>query len=398
MIRQSGEARSVRIESMRAVAALSVVAAHVFALDYGWRGVFNGFGRRALMSGGAGGVFIFFMLTGYLLFWPFARRDFADGPPIRMAGYAANRALRILPLYYATIAGLVAVDLWMGPHRDVWRFALLLENFSTHTAETGDGPMWTLVLEIQFYALLPLLALGLARVSRRSVGAAALALAIIGVGSLAWRYSIDSAPGQHLLWDVSMANSACLFASGMLLALVRLQWERKPARRLPGWCLNSDAWMVAAIALWAVFAWQLTSAGFIPFLVAASFLAVGSCVLPLSRGRLMSVLEWRPLAVLGIASYSLYLLQVPIITRLAHTSLAQADLGGLALFALVTVPLCCAAALVSYAVVERPFLRMRRRWVGRSPTRQAPGRVMPARRRSPDLPATATSDDAAATR
>ena len=47
---------------------------------------------------------MFFTLTGYLLFLPFARSAWGERGPIRYGRYAANRALRILPLYYVVIA------------------------------------------------------------------------------------------------------------------------------------------------------------------------------------------------------------------------------------------------------------------------------------------------------
>jgi peptidoglycan/LPS O-acetylase OafA/YrhL len=121
--------------------------------------------------------------------------------------------------------------------------------------------------------------------------------------------------------------------------------------------------LAAAVLLWSLFVWKELDSGAIGLLAIAAFLAVGSCVLPLSRDRVMAVLEWRPLAVLGIASYSLYVLHVPIVNWLSKKSIAGT--GGLHLvrFGAVAVPLCCAVALLSYAVIERPFLRLRRRWV-----------------------------------
>jgi peptidoglycan/LPS O-acetylase OafA/YrhL len=102
------------------------------------------------------------------------------------------------------------------------------------------------------------------------------------------------------------------------------------------------------------------------------------------------VLEWRPLAMLGIASYSLYVLHVPIVNKLAGTSLASFGAAGLLRFALVAVPLCCAVALISYAIIERPFLRLRRRWVGPAPVSPEPVIATPPSPASPAIQAQAT--------
>jgi peptidoglycan/LPS O-acetylase OafA/YrhL len=89
----------------------------------------------------------------------------------------------------------------------------------------------------------------------------------------------------------------------------------------------------------------------------ASFLLVGACVLPLRDGLGVRTLDWRPVAVVGVASYSLYLWHVLVIDQLYQHGVRS--LG--ALLAL-SAPLCIGVALVSYAGIERPFLRLRRRW------------------------------------
>ena len=75
---------------------------------------------------------------------------------------------------------------------------------------------------------------------------------------------------------------------------------------------------------------------------------------------MVRALRARPLAVLGVASYSLLLAHDPILKVLAATPWAP-SWGGLLL---VGLPLCLLVAAASYALVEAPFLRLRRRWVG----------------------------------
>ena len=87
-----------------------------------------------------------------------------------------------------------------------------------------------------------------------------------------------------------------------------------------------------------------------PWAAVASFLVVGAVALPLAPGPLTRALDWRPLALLGVASYSLYLWRLPIVDALAPHAL------------LLSVPLSLIAAVVSYRLIEAPFLRLRRRW------------------------------------
>ena len=347
-IAQAGEVRSVRVESLRALAALSVVAGHAYA-------AVNGYGTSdaldKLMLGGLLGVFLFFALTGYLLFWPFARRAFGDGTPLSLHKYARNRAARILPLYYVVVATLLVVKEDGGTWEQWWRFATFSQNFSESTAGTVNGPMWTLVVEVQFYALLPLVAALLAAAGRGRRGAAAC-LGAAGVASVVLQEVVH--PPLHI-WSLSLATTFVFFVAGMLLALLRLEWEERRPACLDGPLGRSDLWLLAGAVPWiAVVAryeqWWLVALG--------AFCLVGACVLPLRRGVLSRALSWRPLAAVGVASYSLYLWHFPILEWLAERRLEE---HGNALFA-AGVALLIPGALASYAAVEAPFLRLRRRW------------------------------------
>lgn len=125
--------------------------------------------------------------------------------------------------------------------------------------------------------------------------------------------------------------------------------------------------------------YPLPSTGAVICIVLVGVLLVGVCVLPLRPGLFTRVLEWRPLALVGIASYSLYLWHDPILEALSATLPAESGVAGLLG---VGLPLCCLIALVSYGLVERPFLRLRGGWAVPAAAphgRTGPGR-MPANR------------------
>ena len=84
---------------------------------------------------------------------------------------------------------------------------------------------------------------------------------------------------------------------------------------------------------------------------------MGACVLPLRPARVLAALDWRPLATLGVASYSLYVWHLPIVDALWKAT----HWGYKPLFVL-SLAICCAVALVSYRAIEAPFLALRRRW------------------------------------
>jgi peptidoglycan/LPS O-acetylase OafA/YrhL len=107
-----------------------------------------------------------------------------------------------------------------------------------------------------------------------------------------------------------------------------------------------------------------------PLCAPAAALMVAACVLPLRAGPLVRALGAKPLAAVGVVSYSLYLWHFPIVT---HLSRSGPVFGSVALSYLTLVPLCLAVAFVSYAAIEAPFLRLRKRWAASAPAQdQAP--------------------------
>src|SRR3954452_3443850 len=199
---QAGERRSARIESLRALAALGVLVGHAYGWSHGWQNVYATFHGRVLMSGGFG-VFLFFALSGYLLFLPFARAAFGPTARIDLRRYAINRAVRILPLYYVVIGTyLVVHDEGVGGQW--WRFLLFLEGFGAHTVAKVDPPAWSLVVEVQFYVLLPLFAWLVARVARRSLPRAALFVVGIGIAAMLVRMvTVTYADSVTAVWRYS---------------------------------------------------------------------------------------------------------------------------------------------------------------------------------------------------
>jgi peptidoglycan/LPS O-acetylase OafA/YrhL len=370
-INQAGEQRSARIESLRALAALAVVWGHVVAVSLALNPALpsaNDVGTiERIAYGGGYGVFFFFALTGYLLFWPFAKRYFGGGDSIDLRRYVVNRALRILPLYYVVVV-IVLLFQEHNPGLGVWaRFLTFTETLSPGTAGRIVGPAWSLVVELCFYLLLPVLAYVVARLARGSHARAAGILIALGLASLAIRVvTIYDADPIDPLWRLNIPATFFFFVPGMLLALVRLSWESRRPAWVRGPLSQGDLWILATIPLWALVVLGSYS---LDFLVGvAAFLIVGACVLPIRTGPVTNALQWRPLAVIGIASYSLYLWHVPVITALVDGGVSTEFWALTA----IAVPVCIAVALASYAAIEWPFLRLRRQWAGSAAKQEEP--------------------------
>lgn len=359
-VSQAGEPRDLRIESIRALAALGVVAAHAYLFS---GGVFLAGVRGHLVFGARLSVWVLIVLSGYLMYLPFARRDFGGGQSIDLSQYAANRVLRVFPLYYvALIVVLVVVEGGASP-RDWLFYGLFMQDFSSSTINAINPPVWTIPVEIQFYVLLPAMAWGLARLGRRSLRPPLIALALLALASMVVRtYSLDPSPDQaHLreLLRFSLPSLAYLFVVGLVVAMIKTRW----AGQRPGWIrgplARSELWLLAAVPLWLVMSWtprlEPLTAG------PACFLVLGAIVLPLESGRLLRVLDLKLLGIIGLASYSLYIWHVPLLDVLTDGG-DNAIAASFGTVLLVGVPAACLFAVVSYRLVEVPGLRLRKRW------------------------------------
>ena len=87
--------RSSGLDGLRVFAALFVAAFHLKTVS----GVSFG-PLDPIVQGGDSGVYLFFALSGYLLYRPFVRG------PVDLTGFALKRAGRILPGYYVALVGL----------------------------------------------------------------------------------------------------------------------------------------------------------------------------------------------------------------------------------------------------------------------------------------------------
>jgi peptidoglycan/LPS O-acetylase OafA/YrhL len=374
VIHQAGEVRSIRVESLRGAACLAVLTAHIFGTAHAFNPAttLDTYVHRTIFGGGFS-LFLFFALSGYLLYWPFAKRDFADGRDVSLSSYARNRALRILPLYWTVVIVILILQEGGGSWAQWWRFMTFSQSYFSQTVAGSpgqvNGPLWSVIVELHFYTVLPLLAFALARLSRGSrAGAATIMLALAG-GFLyvRWHFVTSTHGTGSLLWRYSTPANFYFFFPGMLLALLRLQWEERRPAWLRGPLASGNVWLLASVPIWAI---VLNAPKYDRDSIAAvgAFLMVGAIVLPVTAGALVRILDWRPVALMGLASYSMYLWHVPIV-EFFERNVVQASFPKLFLLA---APSSIAVALVSYALIERPFLRLRRRWAPASAPQAAP--------------------------
>jgi peptidoglycan/LPS O-acetylase OafA/YrhL len=154
------------IDGLRGIAILVVVFYHAWLvtgqrLEFQVGGVT--FSLQFLATTGFLGVDLFFFLSGFCLFYPYARRHFERREPQSLAEYARRRALKIVPSY------VVALTIFTLPfHNHFDSLSAAAGNYFAHlffihpwfvqTFDSISGPFWTLGVEVQFYLVFPAIA------------------------------------------------------------------------------------------------------------------------------------------------------------------------------------------------------------------------------------------------
>lgn len=368
------------MDALRATAALSVFVYHVaFNLD-----LFSGHALSGYFAQLNVGVVIFFLLSGFLLYRPFAAARLAGGPGPRLGVYATRRTLRIVPAYWVA---LTLIALWLGlsyvfTPRGIITYFGFLQLYDADTVTGGIGQAWTLGVEVAFYALLPLLGLLMRRVPFRGARGFLLTelalLASLYAVAVAWQIVvvevIGSGSGAYFPALIALPAQLDQFALGMGLAVATVALAARGAgRRAPG------AVRLVERAPWA--AWVLAAAAFV--LVAEQVRPFGDgqlsavltehglkgivalgLLLPAAfgdqlRDPIRRVLAWRPLAWVGLVSYGFYLWHLAILDKLQEAGVDDA-LGGLG-YAIVGLAASLAVAAASWYGLERPVLRIAHR-------------------------------------
>lgn len=350
--------RVSELDALRGLAALTVLLYHLRPekLFFGWAA-----------------VDVFFVLSGYLITSILLRHQ--DSPRFWAAFYI-RRGLRIWPVYYLTLVGLVALNPWLReplPLDALPYYLTFTQNFWRYTG--AEGPpfiphfehTWTLAIEEQFYMLWPLL-LGLAGRKRL----VPLSLALIGLAFVA------RAAGWH--WWL-LATRCDGFAWGGLLAVAFPAGSTTPGNaRSARWWAWLGAGTLAVLALGCVwYGRPFLSPPHGPYWPAATILGVeivacGLVALVLARagGPGLAWLRLRPLVYLGQISYGLYMYHILVFWGI------DALLKGVApplLIAAIELALSVAVASLSWRFIERPILGWKERFDYRNQTNPEPRHV-----------------------
>jgi peptidoglycan/LPS O-acetylase OafA/YrhL len=334
-------ARTDALDGLRALAISLVIALHY--LDSGRIKGSPLF--RSIAAHGGFGVYLFFVLSGFLITQVLLREESATGR-LSLKGFYFKRAFRILPPFLAVLfvtyvlnrAGVLYV-----PTQEFLDCLMMVRN--KYYGSIYLGHFWSLSIEEQFYAFFPLLLILVRRWDRRVAVLTLLILSLTVWGMFALRASPPPPPWRtdlNLVWILQ----GCLLAT--------LRQSKKVSRVLDHSALQSEGSVFAFLSL-LVLSFSL---GLQPTDV---WLALGRTILVAllinsllrPRGRVADrVFGSRPLVFIGKLSFGLYLWQ-QMFCREPHT------FGFLNNWMILAVTFTC--AFLSYTLLEKPALRLRNR-------------------------------------
>ena len=307
------------------------------------------------------GVSLFLVLSGFCLSYPLLKRR-REGHDhwFRPSEFFARRCLRILPPYYVALALSILLILALPAHRsrfllfsqgpgigapNILSHILLIHNLTPWYASI-NGPFWSLGLEWQWYLVFPIILLLAVRSSALAVGACV-------ISAVGWHVGTHDMFQLYPYVSGALPARLCEFCCGIVAAQVVLGSRHLSASQ------RSLLVTAACLPLLVAALPPLTHASESLFgqaqpqpLYGIAFAAL--VVLGHSSPNLRAALSWRPLVGLGICSYSVYLVHLPI--QQMTEAYAPSSLQSWPTILLITLASALPVGVLFHWLVERPCM------------------------------------------
>lgn len=300
------------------------------------------------------GVNLFFVISGFILALPFAKRAFNQQAAPNLKSYYLRRVTRIEPPYLLSLIVIFFI------HWRQWGIGpqlipnLVASFFYSHGLVYGresaiNGVAWSLEIEIQFYLLTPLLVL-IFRLRNAAARRALIVALIVGFGLLS-QWVIYPSGSARL--PLTLLNFAHYFLTGFLLADLYLTGRlRSPDKRL--------SWDAVTLGAAAAIIATLSRFGQFYFLLP---LMVGLLYAGFFLGRMSNAfVRARWIVIIGGMCYTIYLYHILIISNLMTQTMPMASITrpfnlDFALQLLLILPVVFAGCALLFFFGEKPFMR-----------------------------------------
>ena len=308
------------------------------------------------------GVDMFFILSGYLIVTLLLREKDRYGS-ISLSAFYARRTLRIFPIYYLLVFGTGVVTLFLSEDsatrratNEIFGYAVTYTMNFAPASESVYSHLWSLSIEEQFYLLWPLAEKRLARTAM-----APLLLLLFGLVVLADTGAFHGHETDGLPWRLLIRGP---FANAIVWGVLLAHLLHDPAwyeriRRMLRWRWSSVLILVLLLSVLAIPGQRHPWPALATHVLMTLFLA--ACLVR-PRNPLAPILNFKPIAYVGVVSYGIYLYHMHV----RHFCVALMHSFGAAspwlTFVLMTAASIGVASL-SYHFLELPILAHRSRFV-----------------------------------
>ncbi len=361
------------LDGIRGIAILLVMMTHYLGFE-----PWSLFDNLAFKVGGIGwmGVDVFFVLSGFLITGILYDTRHSDG---YLRTFFARRALRIFPLYFAFVIGLMITaylvipdspdaQRWRGVQGWYWTYTvnfLIAQAGSWGAAPLNSGHLWSLAIEEQFYLLWPFVVWKLERRTLMRI------CVVVVAGVLLLRTGLFlNGVSPISLFVTTPTRIDALLTGAFVALLLRAPGDLAVWRRPATMAMGAGAAILAA----AVVAQRGTHQyGLVMITIGYTGIAIGAAGLVMAArvaeptAAVRRALRQSWLRFFGTYSYALYMLHgltlalvsslMPAIESLPalagiklHWVLLRAGLSGL---------LAVAASLASWHLIEKRFLALK---------------------------------------
>lgn len=317
------------------------------------------------------GVSLFFVLSGFVLTYVYTGRQTISKPE-----FYRTRIARLYPLYLVgLVLALPTLALLLVRDSSNWGQHLLTlglvltatQAWIPTAADVLNPPAWSLSVEALFYALfpflLPILIKNRTRFAVKLAGAVwAVTLASAVIYTVIQPDGVKADPALHGVWINALRYNPLMhineFLWGCAGGLLFVRGQISKSVFLIAGPLGTVVLIGLAVAPLASVPYPVLHSGLMAPVFAAFIVALAG-----GRGLLAHALSNKTVVLLGEASYSLYILHVPVwllITNagevLGISALAQPQLF------LAYLPLMIALSVLTYRYIELPARKALQQW------------------------------------